>query len=132
MNRYRDWLDQARENLGHAERSLQMGDYAWACFAAQQAAEMAVKGLHMKLGQIGWGHSLLDLLEALPEGARPDQDFLEKAKILDKYYIPTRYPNAHPAGPAHRHYTEKEAQEAIGLAKEVLEHCERKSLEDRP
>lgn len=130
MNRYRDWLDQAKENLGHAERSLKMGDYAWTCFAAQQAAEMATKGLHMKLGQIAWGHSLLDLLEALPEPARPDQDFLEKTKILDKYYIPTRYPNAHPAGPAYRHYTEKEAKEAIDLAREVLEYCERKSLED--
>ncbi len=141
MNRYKDWLDQARENLGHAERSLEMGDYAWACFAAQQAAEsfaaqqaaeMAAKGLHMKLGQIAWGHSLVDLLEALPQDARPKGDLLEKIKVLDKYYIPTRYPNAHPAGPAHRHYTAKEAQEALELAKEVLEYCERKSLEDRP
>lgn len=109
-----------------------MSDYAWACFAAQQAAEMAAKGLHMKLGQIAWGHSVLDLLAALPEEARPDDLFLEKAKVLDKYYIPSRYPNAHPAGPAYRHYTEKEAKEAIGLAREVLEYCERKSLEDRP
>jgi len=132
MNRYRDWLDQANGNLSHAERSSKMGDYAWACFAAQQAAEMAAKGLHMKLGQIAWGHSLLDLLEGLPEGVNIEKSLLEKAKTLDKYYIPTRYPNAHPAGPAHRHYTEKEAKEAIDLAREVLEYCERKSLEDRP
>ncbi|MGQ9477794.1 MAG: HEPN domain-containing protein [Candidatus Bipolaricaulia bacterium] len=90
MNRYQDWLDQGRGNLSHAKKSLQMGDYAWACFAAQQAAEMAAKGLHMKLGQIAWGHSLLELLTALPEG----------------------YPNAHSAGPAHRYYNEKEAREA--------------------
>ena len=132
MNRYQDWLDQAKGDLGHAERSLGMGDYAWACFAAQQAAEAAVKALHMRLGQIAWGHSILDLIEALPEGAKPDSSFLEKAKVLDKYYIPTRYPDAHPAGPAHRHYTEKEAKEAIDRAREVLDYCERKSLEDRP
>jgi HEPN domain-containing protein len=131
MNRYRDWLDQAKANLEHAKRSLQYGDYAWACFAAQQAAGMAVKGLHMKLGQIAWGHSLLDLLEGLPEDVIPPQEFLEKVKVLDKYYIPTRYPNAHPAGPAYRYYTEEEATEAIGLAEEVLGFCERKSLEDR-
>lgn len=109
-----------------------MGDYAWACFAAQQAAEMAAKGLHMKLEQIAWGHSIIDLLETLPEDARPKRDLLEKTKVLDKYYIPTRHPNAHPAGPAHRYYTEKEAKEALELAREVLDHCERKSLEDRP
>ncbi|HIE44067.1 MAG TPA: HEPN domain-containing protein [Candidatus Omnitrophica bacterium] len=130
MNRYRDWLTQAKENLNHAEHSAKIGDYAWACFAAQQAAEMATKGLHMKMGQIAWGHSLLELLESLPENVKPQQDFLEKAKILDKYYIPTRYPNAHPAGPAYRHYTKKEAREAINLAEEVLEYCECKSMED--
>lgn len=91
---------------------------------------MATKGLHMKMGQIAWGHSLLELLESLPENVKPQQDFLEKAKILDKYYIPTRYPNAHPAGPAYRHYTKKEAREAINLAEEVLEYCECKSMED--
>lgn len=82
MNRYKDWLEQAKENLGHAERSLNMGDYAWACFAAQQAAEMAVKALHMRLGQIAWGHSLLDLSEALPKRVRPEESFLEKAKTF--------------------------------------------------
>lgn len=132
MNRYRNWLDQARGNLGHAKRSLQVGDYAWACFAAQQAAEMAVKGLHMRLGQTAWGHSVLDLLAALPAGSRPDQGFLERVKILDQHYIPPRYPHAHPAGPAHRHYNDKEAEEAIALAGEVLAYCERQNLEDRP
>lgn len=129
MNRYKDWLAQAKENLKHAQRSLDMGDYAWACFAAHQAAEMAVKGLHMRLGQIAWGHAVIDLLMALPQEVKPDKAFLERAKHLDKYYIPTRYPNAHPAGPAFRYFTEKEAKEATLLAKEVLAYCERKSME---
>lgn len=130
MNRYRDWLDQAKENLAHAERSVRMGDFAWACFAAQQAAEMAAKALHMRLGQIAWGHSVYELLSTLPENVKPDERLMEKAKILDKYYIPTRYPNAHPAGPAYRYYTESEAQEAIAVAKEVLDYCERKCVAD--
>lgn len=131
MNRYKDWLEQAKSDLGHAERSIEMGDYAWACFAAQQAAEKSVKALHMRLGQVVWGHSVFYLLEALPEGAKPNEGFLDKGKILDKFYIPPRYPNAHPAGPAYRHYTKSEAQEGVRLAKEVLDYCERKGLEDR-
>lgn len=129
MNRYKDWLEQARVNLEHAERSLAMGDHAWACFAAHQAAEAALKGLHLRHGQIAWGHSILDLLDALPEHTRPDAEFLNEAGALDKYYIPTRYPDAHPAGPAARHYHEHEARGALSLAREVLEHCERESLE---
>lgn len=129
MNRYRDWLEQATANLTHAERSLEMGDHAWACFAAQQAAEAALKALHMRHGQIAWGHSVLDLLSGLPEEVRPGEEFVEKAKALDKYYIPTRYPDAHPAGSAARHYTRNEARQAVDMAGEVISHCERESLE---
>lgn len=129
MNRWKDWLEQARINHAHADRSLEMGDYAWACFAAQQAAEAAVKALHQRLGQVAWGHSVVDLLSALPESAQPGTELTEKAKVLDKYYIPTRYPDAHPAGPAARYYTQLEASEAARLARAVVDYCERKSLE---
>lgn len=129
MNRYRDWLDQAHDNLRHAEHSVQAGDHAWACFAAHQAGEAALKALHLRWGQVAWGHSLLDLLSTLPDQARPQPALLEKARVLDKYYIPTRYPDAHPAGPASRHYAPDEALQAIGLAREVLAFCENKSLE---
>jgi HEPN domain-containing protein len=129
LNRYRDWLQQAQADLAHAEKSAAMGDYARACFAAQQAAEMAVKALHMRLGQIAWGHSVATLLAALPEEVRVPPALLEKAKVLDKFYIPTRYPNAHPEGPAFRHYTEGEARQAIAHAREVVEFCERKGME---
>jgi HEPN domain-containing protein len=44
--------------------------------------------------------------------------------VLDKYYIPTRYPDAHPAGPAARHYTRLEAQEALRLAAVILAFAE--------
>jgi HEPN domain-containing protein len=120
VNRARDWLEQARWNLRHAEGSLGLGDYAWACFAAQQATEAALKGLHLSQGQVAWGHSILDLLAGLPEGIEVPEELMEAAKVLDKYYIPTRYPDAHPAGPAARHYTRREAEEAVRLAGEVL------------
>ena len=68
VNRARDWLEQARHNLRHAQGSLGLGDYAWACFAAQQAAEAALKGLHLARGQVAWGHSILDLLADPPRG----------------------------------------------------------------
>jgi len=46
VSRATDWLRQALRDLEHAKRSVELGDYEWACFAAQQAAEKAVKALY--------------------------------------------------------------------------------------
>ncbi len=46
-NRARDWLAQAERDLRHAQTSRDAGDHDWSCFAAHQAAEKAVKALHL-------------------------------------------------------------------------------------
>jgi HEPN domain-containing protein len=121
MNRANDWFEHAKDDLKHAKKSLEMGDYGWACFACQQAGEKAVKALYIIKNSIAWGHSVYELLENLPEDLKPSLELIEKAKILDKYYIPTRYPNAHPSGPAFKFYTKKEAEEAIKVCEEVMD-----------
>jgi len=55
-NRARDWFNQAVRDLEQAEDSRRSGRHEWACFTAQQAAEKAVKALHLHLGQEAWGH----------------------------------------------------------------------------
>ncbi len=120
MNRWRDWWKQAQADLRHARESVRLEDYAWACFAAQQAAEKALKALYLKRNQIAWGHSVRLLLEQLDE-AIPEA-LLEAARILDKYYIGPRYPNAHPAGAPAELYPRREALEAIRLAEEILNY----------
>jgi len=42
---------------------------------------------------------------------------------LDKAYIPTRYPNAHPSGSPRARYTKTEAQRLIDHAAEILTFC---------
>jgi len=50
-NRARDWFNQAIRDLEQAEDSRRWGRHEWACFAAQQAAEKAVKALHLHLAK---------------------------------------------------------------------------------
>ena len=50
-DRSRDWLNQAQRDLEQAEDSRRAGRHEWACFAAQQSAEKAVKALHLHLQQ---------------------------------------------------------------------------------
>jgi len=85
--RYKDWLRQAKRDLQHSRHALEKEEYEWACFAAQQAAEKAVKALYQKLGASAWGHSVSALLSNLPSQTYPKGTLIDKAKELDKHYI---------------------------------------------
>src|SRR5262245_61289306 len=102
--RHRDWLRQAQLDLEHARLAAREGHAEWAVFAAQQAAEKACKALHMSLGGDAWGHDLTALLSALPSDRQPSEDLLDRARALDKHYIPSRYPNGFSAGTPRDHY----------------------------
>ncbi len=93
-----DWLRQADADLRHARHARNDGDYDWSAFACHQAAEKAIKALFQKLNRDAWGHSLTLLLGELPEGRRPEPEIVDRAKALDKHYIPTRYPNGFERG----------------------------------
>lgn len=131
-DRSRDWLAQAERNLAQAGDSAAAGRHEWACFAAQQAGEMAVKALHLWLGREGCGHVVRRLLEELPSTVIVPPELIEAARVLDAYYIPTRYPNGHSAGAPGEHYGPFQSQEAIRGAGQILEFCRLRMAEPRP
>lgn len=116
-----DWLTQATRDLEQAEDSRLAGRHEWACFAAHQSAEKAVKALHLYLGQEAWGHVVARLLKELPETVKVPEDLVERARVLDNFYIPTRYPNGHPQGAPFEHYGRLQSEEAIKYAGSILE-----------
>ncbi len=123
MERSRDWMDQAEGDLLHAASDLERGFYDWACFSAQQAGEKAVKAVFQRLGAEAWGHSVADLLAELAERHAVAEPLRDAALELDKAYIATRYPNAHPAGAPRSRYTRTEAVRLIDHAREILGFC---------
>lgn len=87
-NRSRDWFNQVLRDLEQAKDSRQVGRHEWACFAAQQAAEKAVKALHLYLGQEAWGHIIARLLQELPETVLVPEELVEKGRVLDNFLHP--------------------------------------------
>jgi HEPN domain-containing protein len=125
MERSRDWWVQAQADLRHAHNARSSSSFEWACFAAQQAAEKALKAVFEKRQQRVWGHTLTHLLQALKEQEAIPAELLEQAKILDKHYIPTRYPNGLAQGAPTEFYTRQEADDAIRYSQAILRFCER-------
>lgn len=120
-NRSGDWFRQAVRDMEQAEDSRRAGRHEWACFAAHQAAEKAVKALHLRHGQEAWGHTVASLLQDLPAHVRAQEGLADRARVLDNYYIPARYPNGHPEGAPFEHYGPLQSDEAIAHARAILE-----------
>jgi HEPN domain-containing protein len=126
MQRTHDWLRQARKDLEHAKKSVSVGDYEWSCFSAQQAAEKGVKALFQALRAEVVGHSVSMLLKKVPKKYAPSLELINQAKILDRHYIPSRYPNFHPEGAPLDYYTREDAEEAVKIAEKIIKFCEDK------
>ena len=123
-DRSKEWLAQAQRDLEQAKSSQREGRHEWACFAAQQSAEKAVKALHLSKGQEAWGHVIARLLQELP--FEVPEDLVDTAKVLDNFYIPTRYVNGHPEGPPFEHYGRVQSEDAIRYAGKILEFVRNK------
>ena len=123
--RPRDWFRQAQADLRHARHAAEDEDFEWAAFAAQQAAEKALKALFQRLHLDAWGHTLSLLVASLPETVCVEPGMLDAAKRLDKHYIPTRYPNGFDRGAPVDFYTLGEAEQAIRDAEAIVGFCGR-------
>jgi HEPN domain-containing protein len=116
--RYRDWLDEAEDDISSAEIMLREGKYSKTCFFSQQAAEKALKALHIaKYKRYEETHSVSELLRR----AEAPDELVRAGDHLDRFYIPTRYPNVWPSGAPFRHYREEDAKDALDTSRRVME-----------
>lgn len=120
MNRSDDWIKQAERDLDFAKETISKGYYEWTCFICQQSAEKAVKALYYKLNLEPWGHSISKLLEEIKDNKKIHDEIIEISKFLDKFYIPTRYPNGFSEGFPGLYYTKDEALKAIDACEKVI------------
>src|SRR5512138_2434398 len=89
------WLGFARQDLRMAELAMGDGLYNQVCFHSEQCVEKVLKAWLADGGKkIPRTHSMTDLLPLLP--AELVSDMAEEIMLLDRFYIPTRYPDAIP------------------------------------
>lgn len=123
-----NWLEEAKADLSHAEKSIEMGDYNWACFASHQAAEKALKALILHVaGEYPRGHDLVKLYRRAAEYAELDLHLADLAR-LSAYYTQARYPNAGVERPS-QEITREQAVEALETAGRVIDEVS-KALRD--
>jgi HEPN domain-containing protein len=121
------WLLSAKEDLRAAEILFRADTYAQACFLSQQAGEKAVKSLWYLIDADPWGHSVVRLVTEFPRSSEIHdlKAWTETAALLDKFYIPTRYPNGLPDLTPGQVYGKSDAESGIDAARDLVDACEK-------
>ncbi len=121
------WRTEADSALRAAISQVDLGLHNWACFLAEQAGQLSVKGLLAGVGRPSWGHDLVRLGEEA--GAAMQENWPTSLgpalRRLSRHYITTRYPDAVPAGTPGGHYGPEDSQQALADAHSVLESVDR-------
>ncbi len=116
------WLRQLEADLKAAENSLKSKNFEWLCFQSQQSAEKSLKAYLYSLGRTSiTTHSIKRLLSQATTIEHSFSDLEEQARILDGYYIPTRYPNGldEEIAPVD-YYDKKDAEKCLKCATLIL------------
>lgn len=123
-----EWFEQAEHDLVVCRYLIDGQYYGWACYAAQQAAEKALKAARVLSGTVIeqiHTHRMNDLIGTLSDlqAHRPPSPMLiARASTLDPYNEGARYPGQRgKAGEApHKTFEKATAEDAFKTAKSVL------------
>ena len=119
---YRRWMSQAQHQLRVVESLLRESFWSDACFMAEQTAQMALKSFLFGRGRrMVPIHSVRELAVQCSGFDERFGEVVEWGKVLDRYYVTTRYPDAlaPPAAP-YDSFTEADAVQAHGYARDIL------------
>lgn len=121
MQRVQDWFREAEAELQAARDLYLHGDWSWCCFTCQQAAEKALKAVGEHFRHYLVGHNLNLLVQALENYLAVPEEVRRACIRLNRYYIPTRYPDAFDQGAPVDQFFEGDAQEALRDAEIVID-----------
>ena len=117
---FEKWLAFAEEDLKMAELALKEKIYTQTCFHSQQCVEKVIKGYIEYQGSVPpKTHKLADLVQFIP-GDSPFENIKKELVLLDRFYIPTRYPDAIPGSTSEGLPDEKDARSAFEIAKRAF------------
>lgn len=118
------WLEFAVDDIDSAEIMLRERKYNNVCYFSHQAVEKALKGF---LEYNGLNppriHDLIELLKSCQKVNADFERYLVQVRILNQFYIPTRYPVAPAGSLPNRMPGEDLARRALEHAREIVEYC---------
>ncbi|MFC1566373.1 HEPN domain-containing protein [bacterium] len=120
IKQYEKWLLKASDDLQFAKLGLENSFYSQVCFLSQQCVEKSIKALIISEEKLyPKTHKIVDLFNQSKHAKNLLKNFKNKIKILDEFYIPTRYPDSIPGNYKDSLATEKDANEVFEIASQI-------------
>ena len=112
------WLRKAERFEEEARDNLEKNRYDLACFSAQQASELRLKGLLIALtGARPYTHILTELAEAIKAAGVDVPSHVEGCcRTLEEHYLQARYPDARMS-----EYRREEAVKCMEVVRKYVE-----------
>ena len=118
---FKKWIYFAEQDLNFAKSGLKDKFYSHVCFLSQQTVEKTCKAFliynnlnypktHKIVEIINSDKKLLDLLK----------EFIDEIKLLDAFYIPTRYPDGIPGILPEGLPDKKDAESSLSIAEKIF------------
>jgi len=119
------WFSQAEDDLRFVTWVRKEGlFFDKGCFISQQAGEKALKACLYATGRRHViGHSLFEMIRELSTIDETFRPLADLAKRLDRFYIPTRYPNGLPGGSPFEVYTKEDLNSAYEDVNKLCTTC---------
>lgn len=91
----KNWIYFAGEDLKSGEILMKEGLFNKVCFLSQQCIEKSLKAFMItKIGDFKKTHKTIELLAGCSVEDKEFENFEEDCLKIDRYYLPTRYPDA--------------------------------------
>jgi HEPN domain-containing protein len=115
------WIYFAEQDLNFAKSGLKDKFYSHVCFLSQQTVEKACKAFLIYNGlNYPKTHKIVEIINSNKKLLDLLKEFIDEIKLLDAFYIPTRYPDGIPGSLPEGLPDEKDAESSLSVAEKIF------------
>jgi HEPN domain-containing protein len=118
---FKKWIYFAEQDLNFAKSGLKDKFYSHVCFLSQQTVEKSCKAF-LIYNNLNYPktHKIVEILNSDKKLLDLLKEFIDEIKLLDAFYIPTRYPDGIPGSLTEGLPDKKDAESSLSIAEKIF------------
>ena len=120
-NIFNKWIYFAEQDLNFAKSGLKDKFYSHVCFLSQQAVEKTCKAF-LIYNNLNYPktHKIVEIINSNKKLLNMLKKYIDEIKLLDAFYIPTRYPDGIPGSLSEGLPDKKDAESSLSIAEKIF------------